>query len=257
MRSRILVVAELTLAVGATVACIVTLAARGNQNAEPFDKQLPVAVKQLTQAGSLLPVELRCGVARLTAPGTLESLPCMAINNSGKNIISLAASYTVVTERSGGGESLNTNLISVDSLLHPDIQSARGLKPVRPGAMHPLNPPGPVTYEGETITRIEFSIDYVEFEDNSSLGPDKHGSRAIKAVREGAARYKSWLVKMYHLNKHDTTRLTKALEESALPAGLQLGEDGDLNEGAQVYRRFMLRLLHDRGATEFKKYLDN
>ena len=110
MRSRILLVAELALAVGATAACIVTLTARGNQSAESFDKQIPVAVEQLTQAGGLLPVEVRCGVARLTAPDTLQSLPCMAINNTGKNIVSLAASYTVVTEKSGEGETLNTKI---------------------------------------------------------------------------------------------------------------------------------------------------
>jgi hypothetical protein len=257
MRSIILLAAEVALAVGATAACLVTLTARGNQSAEAFDKQIPVAVEQLTQAGGPLPVEVRCGVARLTTPSTLESLPCMAINNTGKNIVSLAASYTVVTEKSGEGESLNTNLISVDSLVHPDIRRARGLKPIRPGASHPLQPPGPITYEGETIVRIEFSLDYVEFEDNSSLGPDKHGSRAIKAVREGAAQYKSWLVKKYHLNKRDATALTKALEESALPAELQLGGDGDLNEGAQMYRRFMRGVFQERGAAEFKKYIDN
>lgn len=256
MRSRILLAAELSLAVGATVAVIASLTAWGKQSAEPFDKQMPIALEQLAQTGGILPVEVRCSDARLTAPDTLDSFSCMAINNTGKDIISLAASYTVVTEKSGEGESLNTNLLSVDSLVHPDIRRARGLKTIRPGAMHPLSPPGPTTYEGETIVRIALSIDYVEFDD-SSLGADKHGSRAIKAVREGAARYKSWLVKKYHLNKREAAALTQTLEESALPAELQLGDGGDMNEGAQMYRRFILGVYQHQGVAEFKKYLDN
>lgn len=257
MRSRILLAAELSLAVAATVAAVATLTARGNQSAEPFDKQIPVAVEQLTQAGGALPVEVRCGPARLTAPGALESFSRMVINNAGKDIVSLAAYYTVVTEKGGGGESLNMNLLSVDSLLHPDIRRGRGLKPIRPGAMHPLQPPGPTTYEDETAVRIELAVDYVEFEDNSSLGADQHGSRAIKAVREGAARYKSWLVKKYQLNGRDATALSRAVRESALPAELQLDANGDMNEGAQMYRRFMLGVHERQGTAELTKYLDN
>lgn len=256
MRSRIILAAELSLAVGITVVVIATLKARADQSAEPFDKQIPVAVEQLTQAGGVLPVEVRCGGARLTAPGTLESFSCMAINNTGKDIVSLAAYYTVVTEKRGEGESLNTNLLTVDSLVHPDIRRGRGLKPIRPGAVHPLQPPGPTTYEGETIVRIELGIDYVEFEDDSSLGADKHGSKAMKAVREGAARYKSWLVKKYQLNRRDAAGLAGVVEETALPAELQLGR-GDLIEGAHMYRRFLLGVYEQQGGAEFKKYLDN
>lgn len=255
MRSRILLAAELTVALSITTIVIATLKAHGNQNAVPFDKQIPVAVEQLPEAGGVLPVEVRCGVARLTAPNALEPFSCMAINNTKKNIVALAAALTLVTEKNGEGESSDTKLLTVDSLVHPDIRSARRLRSIQPGAAHPIQLPGPIAYEDETIARVELSIDYVEFESDASLGPDKHGSRSIRSTREGAARYKAWLNKKYQLNGQDGSAVTEALAESALPADLQLGDDGDMIAGARMYRRVMLGVYEQQGAAGLKKYL--
>jgi hypothetical protein len=255
MRSKIIVIAELAIALTLTVIVAATLRVHGNQQTI-FNKQIPVVVKQLPLVEGGLPVEVRCGLAHLTAPDTLESFSCMAINNTTKNIASLAAVYTVVTEGGEEDESSITSLLTVDSLVHPDIRSARGLKMIQPGVMHPLQPPGPTSYEGENVARVELSIDYVEFEDGTTLGPDKHGSRAVKSTREGAAQYKTWLVQKYQLVKGNLDVITSMLEEPDLPAELQRGNNGNFTSGARRYRNFLRDAYQQRGVAELKKHLE-
>jgi hypothetical protein len=256
MRSKILVTIELMVTLGLTVAAAAALRTWGNQDPTPFDKQIPIAVEQLPQDNGVFPVEVRCGNARLTSPSTIEQFSCIAINNTYKNISALSADLTVITENKDGNESRNTSLLNIDSLVHPDVREARHLKLIPPGESRTLNPPGPISFEDEIISRVEFKIDYVEFEDKTAAGPDRDGSRIINSIREGAARYKAWLVKKYALNKRDMAAIASALEDSDLPHELQFNGDGNLSEGARMYRSVMSSVYANRGAVGLKKFLD-
>ena len=96
----------------------------------------------------------------------------------------------------------------------------------------------------------------MEFEDKTSTGPDTNGSKMINSMRDGAARYKAWLVQQYKQNKMEEKTLTPMLENSDIPKELNFNGDPDLIEGARLYRRVMRSVYNIQGAAELRLYLN-
>lgn len=116
-----------------------------------------------------------------------------------------------------------------------------------------IRPGGSVTFEGAVIKGVEVRADYVEFSDGSSVGPNKkEGAEAVKALREGASRYKTWLVGKYRRGSIDT-----ALQSfQADPPSAELGLTNEyLEQGANLYRKRLQRVERTRGRAEVQKYL--
>lgn len=244
------------LVAGATAIATASIIARKSLSAsQPQERQLTVNVEQLTSGDGTFPVEMRCGDARSSALNRLDDFSCLVINNTSKKISALAVIYSVVIE-GPKGESRETNLLTNDFVVHPDIQEARHLKLLPPGESRTLQPPGPVTFENGAVKRIETHIDYVEFEDKTSTGANTNGSKMITSMREGAARYKAWLVQQYKRNKMDEHAIAPLLEDSDLPKESNLDGDPDLAEGARLYRRIMRSVYATQGAAELKRYLN-
>jgi len=219
------------------------------------EKQIPIKVVQLPLKDGAFPIEIRCEDARLSAPNKVDGFSCLVINNTSKKISALAAVYSVVIEGLTG-ESQESHLITNDFFVHPDIREARHLKLLPPGESRILQPPGPITFENGTVSSVEVHIDYVEFEDKTSTGPDTNGSKMINSMREGAARYKAWLVQQYKQNKMEEKTLTPMLENSDIPKELNFNGDPDLIEGARLYRRVMRSVYDTQGAAELRLYLN-
>jgi hypothetical protein len=256
MRSRILITVELTLAMFLTVVVVgVVLKSQATQGA-PFDKLVAVDATQLPLRDGIIPIEVRCESARLTAPGRLEAVSCMAINHTRQRITALSSVLTVITENDTGVESRNTNILYDDSFVHPDIKEVRHLRSTAPGESRTIQPGGPMTFEDEVIVGINLRIDYVEFDDGTSIGSDSKGGQVIKSVREGAARYKRWLVKKCAADKSDADGMVPLLQQSDTPAESQIGDDKNMKEGATIYRNFLLSVYERQGRAELKRLLD-
>jgi hypothetical protein len=198
---------------------------------------------------------MRCANVRSPVPNKVEPFSCLAINNTRKKISALAIQYSIVSEEAGGTD-LETSLLTLDFAVHPDISEARHLKLLPPGESRTIGPAGPITFESDTPSGVEVRIDYVEFEDKTSIGSNTQGAKMIRSMREGAVKYKAWLVQQYKRKNMDDRGVAALLEDGELPKELNFGNDPDLNEGARLYRRIMRSVYTSQGAVELKRHLD-
>lgn len=255
MNSRGLFKAFAFMAVGLAAASTASFVARKSLGASgQQERQVVITVEQLSAEKGAFPVEMRCGAARSSAPNKLDDFSCLVINNTSKKISALAAVYSVVVE-GAGGESKESNLISYDFAIHPDIIEARHLKLLPPGESRTVQPSGSLTFEDVTVRRVEAHIDYVEFEDGTSMGVNANGSKMIKSMREGAARYKAWLVQQYRWNRMEENTVAPLLESADVPKDMD-GGDPNFAEGARLYKRIMRSVYAAQGAAGLKRYLN-
>lgn len=243
------------LMMGVTAVAAASLIARKSISASQEEKQIPIKVEQLPLKDGAFPVEVRCEDARLSAPNKIEGFSCLVINNTPKKISALAAVYSIVIE-GPTGESQEAHLISSDFFVHPDIREARHLKLLPPGESRILQPSGPITFENGAVSNLAIHIDYVEFEDKTSIGPNSNGSKMINSMREGVARYKAWLVQQYKRNNMEENIITPMLDNPDIPKELNFNGDPDLIEGARLYQRVMRSVYNTQGAAELRRYLN-
>jgi len=212
--------------------------------------QLQVGVRQLRQEGGAIPVELQCDAAQLTSPNELKGFSCKLTNYTNKAITAVSAAYAITIEKDGQ-ETSDTGFLTLDTIIHPDFKAK---KTISPGETYPVQKIDPISYDDAVIKGIVLTIDYVEFEDKATLGPDRNGSQIIATGREGAAKYKEWLVKMY---KHEGSVevISALLNDQDYPPELRLDNPG-LRRGADFYRTRLREARAARGATEIKRLLD-
>ncbi len=213
-------------------------------------QQLPITVKQL-QPDNNNNVELLCGTASVTPPNILNGFECILRNNTQKSINAANIIYSTVLEEGSLETKDSRNQILLTNF-HPDFYDKE--KNIVPGGSNSLKPAGVFTYHNAVIKGIEVYIDYVEFEDGTSMGLDVEGSKLIKDFRAGAAKYKSWLSKESKQKSIDTLIQSAPSDEE-----LQKAEIGLTNvtqkEGARRYGIALRKLYKQRGPTEVQKYL--
>ena len=213
-------------------------------------QQLPITVKQL-QPDNNNTVELLCGTASVTPPNILNGFECILRNNTQKSITAANIIYSTVLEEGSLETKDSRNQILLTNF-HPDFYDKE--KNIVPGGSNSLKPAGVFTYHNAVIKGIEVYIDYVEFEDGTSMGLDVEGSKLIKDFRAGAVKYKSWLAKESKQKSIDTLIQSAPSDEE-----LQKAEIGLTNvtqkEGARRYGIALRNLYKQRGPTEVQKYL--
>ena len=252
MRFRTTIVIGLLLLLG--VAAFATDALQRATNGANQDSnqrlQLPITVKQL-QPGNSNSVELLCGTASVTPPNILNGFECTLKNNSQKSITAANIIYSTVLEEAGKETKDSRNQILL-TYFHADFYEEE--KNIMPGGTNSLRPAGVFTYHNAVIKGIEIYIDYVEFEDRTSMGPDVEGSKLIKDFRAGAMKYKGWLAKESKQRSIDNLIQSPPSDED-----LQRPEIGLTNitqkEGARRYDIALRKLYKQRGPTEVQKYL--
>ena len=244
---RILLLAGLSL-------CLLAVSAR-TKNSQPKDELIPVVItKRLEAKNGLIPADLRCGTARLSAPNQLEEFKCVLKNNTLANITAANTIYTIVYEQNG---SLFRDSFSsvAEAFVHKDFKGTSKL--IEPGNETSFGPPGPISYANGVIKSVEIAIDYVEFEDGSSLGPDQQGSRIIKAMRAGAERYRQWLkVQTRQSGNYVDTISSAVATNQSLPRELRFPDPSE-EQGANAYRSRLRKLYQNSGPAEVKKLLDS
>jgi hypothetical protein len=234
------------LALGGLSLCLWAVSARTKELQDTF---IPVVITdQLPTRAGIIPIFLSCGQARLSAANRIEEFRCTFKNNTSLNITAANTIYTIVLDNNGSSAS-DTNNLTIETLVHPDFRTTSKL--IGPGDETEVGPPGPITYSnGAVVKAVQISIDYVQFENGTSLGPDKEGSRIVNAMRAGAQKYKRWLKAQYALRSQSVTALAADIEANESVAA-------DVNEqlGAREYRRRFQKLLQTGETAEIKKAL--
>lgn len=218
-------------------------------------RQPSVLTSQLPAAAGVIPVEILRANAAFPKPDEVQDFSCVIQNNTAKAIRSVVLTYTIITDNNGKE---NPNLISLwrESLIHPDVREAHHFRPLASGEQYTFESSGETSFGSpNVISRIELSLDYVEFEDGTRLGPDKNGSRIIGSIRKGAENYKAWLVEKYLEQGRSADAVGALLKAKDLPPELQ-STDMYMNQGAKSYRSHMLDVYTTHGAAELEKFLN-
>jgi hypothetical protein len=105
------------------------------------------------------------------------------------------------------------------------------------------------------VTNIKASIDHIEFDDGTIIGPDSGGSRVVKSQREGARKYKEWLVAQYN-QTHSISGIVSLLGQGEdLPQNVGLRDSNEEN-GARIFREQERQVYERKGATTIQKHLE-
>jgi hypothetical protein len=221
----------------------------------PFQGKIPVPVrvKQLDLVNGVVPIYLNCEETMLIVPDTLERIPCTIRNNSRKNIRALVLGESVTVDNNGK-ISTELNYITIDSFIHPDVQLESKKEGIDQQA-EPQFPSATETYDG-IITQVQVHIDYVEFNNKETLGPNKSGERILLGMRDGAAKYKSWLSKEYEAKGKSVPDLVRLIEDVPITAVLGISSASE-EQGAIIYRNWLRRIYQTKGVGEIKKHLQS
>jgi len=222
-----------------------------------FEQQsidVPINVRQLPidSAINAPAAEILNPILSLKVKNEIEQFSCYVKNNTDRNITAISLELkTILAEK--GKEWADTNILTSDMLVHPDIKEELNLRYTTPGTTDMIQLPGPMSYKEEVVIKgIEIEIKCVIFDDGTSTGYDSKGTFAgkIRQSREGAIRYKEWL------KKQNGTWPDKI---NAEPDSLQMPEaelpTKELKAGARRYRNWLLHLYNSKGRDTAVKYL--
>jgi hypothetical protein len=245
----------------ALVACLWVFSSNANstiiksQGARQFERSMPVVTDQLQQDNGVIPVELRCENAELSAPNALEKLSCVIRNNTNKYIAAATINISLRTEKEGK-ETLDSSYLTIETFGHPDFRQEHQDNLIPPGGEFPFQD-APTSYDNIVIKGVTVRIDYIEFADSATrLGLNRAGSRIIANIREGAEKYKNWLVKKYNESGKSINAIAPLLEkDQPIPAELDI-QNGDQQQGVIFYRNYALKTFKIKGADELSKRLN-
>ncbi|MCU1264529.1 MAG: hypothetical protein JWM21_847 [Acidobacteria bacterium] len=242
--------------VGAAVT--VSLAIRTQRDQHSGSRPEVISAVQLPIDKDVIPVEVRQQRVVLNSSNGVQDYFFTVKNNTNKNIVAFSVDITI-SGKVNGKESASTTVSTFDSIPHLDIREAHHMKPVLPGEGRDFDSTGmgimPAQGDVVEVEKIAVRVDYVEFEDKTSLGLDAHGSKIINAMRDGAARYKTWLVQEYVQRGKSISKVAILLQDELLPPELGL-LDMHQRQGAKSYRNHMLDVYETHGRMELQKYLD-
>jgi hypothetical protein len=242
-------------ALGALSACLWHFSGNAStRNRAQAGRQIPISTQQLPPTNGKAAVELKCGDAELSAPNKIENFPCSVVNNTSKRISAMSVAYSITVE-DGGGESSHTEALTLDTFIHPDLREERKDNLIPPGAERPFRPL-PTSFDDAVVKAISMQVDYVEFEDGSSLGPNESGSRIIDGIREGAAKYRNWLMGKYNSSGKSAGAMTSLIQDDPLPED-ELGiKSAAQEQGAVIYRNFLRDSYGAKGLEHLSKFLE-
>ncbi len=226
--------------------------------AKGMGQQAEVEVVQLPSVNGVIPVEIRN--QKITHDTLQGELQFTVKNNASKPltaaVVAIEFTYLVIGSRI---EEKALTYRTRNMLIHPDIREIHNQKPIQSGE-EMIFGPEPIEFVGAPqdklvpLKKITLSLDYVDFEDKSSLGLNRHGLYSVIKVRRGAARYKEWLVKQFMANGRSENALVSILRTPDLPSELNLPKDHEIT-GARLYRRHLLHAYDHYGFSAIEKYL--
>jgi hypothetical protein len=226
----------------------------GKANTAQFEKQIPVTTDQLPSENGVIPVELRCEDAKLSAPNALEKLACVIKNNTNKYISAATINISVIFEKEGK-PSTDSSFLTIETFVHPDFRDEHKDNLIPPRGERRFQDL-PSSYDGAVINVVTVRIDYIEFADNAmALGPNHAGARIISNIRTGAAKYRDWLVQKYNQSGGVIDAITPLLEkDQPIPPELDI-QNGDEQQGVVSYRNYARKTYQTKGIEGLIKHL--
>ncbi len=141
-----------------------------------------------------------------------------------------------------------------DTFVHADFRAEHPNNLIAPGAEYRLG--DSVTSFDRPVTGVSAMIDYIEFSDGASLGPDGGSSRQLNAQRAGARKYKEWLAAKYEADRSADSLLRSISHSDSLPPDLPVIDPNE-RQGAKVFENHLRRLFQEKGAEGLTKYFKN
>ena len=239
--------------IGATLFGITALTASNQPTAHQTDaSQLVPVVKPLRVTNGMLVADLRCGEVLLVIPSRLEKFSCTLKNNTNKPILAANVEYSITVE-SDGKSLTDTRSHTFDTYIDPDLYDPN--KAILPGAERNVEPPGPMYFDNSVVKGIEVRVEYVEFDDQTTVGDSKKGAQVIADIRAGAAKYRRWLVQKYSEHGRSAEALMPLLQQDRpMPSELDIKKQNE-ELGARAYRTRLRVIAETRGASELHRYL--
>lgn len=218
--------------------------------------RLRVITNQLAVENGKIPVELKCEDAELSTPSVLVKLSCILINKTYKPI-QAGALYTSINIEKERLISVSSNYTTFDTFLHQDFREQHKNNLFRPGQEYPYDIL-PVSYDSDVVIKgVVVGIDYIEFDDGTSAGPNRAGSQMISDTREGASKYKKWLAQRYDQAGQSLDAVIPLLDANQpLPEELRFQTSPE-ESGARMYRNFARRTFKKEGAAGLLRQLKN
>lgn len=250
MRNGKVITTVLLLLVMALVTAVSVFKARANK----VSQGLTVEVNQLPAENGVVPVEIKQVRTRMDVPSELAELSYVVKNNTNKDITAFSIAFSLTGEKNGKNF-IDQHFLTSNTFVHPDVQDIHHSKPISPGQEVTVNPPSTGYRDGSTIKGVILNVDYVEFTDRSVSGPNKNGGRIITLQREGAQRYKNWLVQQYLQSGKSIDAVAALLKAQQIPD--EITNSGMyIRQGANVYRKHLLLGYESHGAKGIEKYLN-
>jgi hypothetical protein len=173
-------------------------------------------------------------------------------NNTSSAMLGIVIKSRIVSFTSSGKELKGNVHVVTDAAVHPDVIAMHGIRPVGPGETRAYHPDYIEVKDGIAgVKGITLQIDYVDFAGHTQFGPNTFGPNHIPKMREGAARYKAWLVGRYRASGESEAEVETLLRQSEAPKELGFTTDGEAS-GARLYRRHLHQhyLKHGRSALD-------
>ncbi|HEX6717150.1 MAG TPA: hypothetical protein VF088_08555 [Pyrinomonadaceae bacterium] len=245
---------------GLLISCLWFFSGKKNlasQNSRPeVQNVIAITTTQLPSSQGVVPIALQCQTVDYPKPREAKSLRCVVTNNTATSITAVSLAYSITYE-ANDQESTDGGFMTLDALVHPDFHDANFSKFIHPGADRVIQRGAPIE-SNLLVKEIKINIDYVEFENGTSLGPNSRGSTVIAQFREGATQYKQWLLKQYVNRNRSITAIAPLLQDTSSPGAELKLDDGMQVIGAEEYRRNARNILSTRGgASELQRQLAN
>lgn len=244
--------ASVILVLGVSAVCLtLALAARNSSGSRQEAGTHPAIRQDLVSKSGEKILEVVEASYRTTVEG-LEGSSLMVRNLSGKNITALGILWTVTFSDEKGEELQQL----VDYKVHPDLVKAKGVRPFAPyeEKFIPRLTKG-VVGEGRIIKSVKVEISFAEFEDSTGVGLETSEMyKQLIAQRGGAEIYKRWVEAAYAGDPRNMRAVVARLSGGELPGDKEL-QNGAVEQGALIYRRWLRDILKDKGENALQEQL--
>jgi hypothetical protein len=187
-------------------------------------------------------------------PKQLDELSYLVSNNTKREITAFSIAKTLVYEENGLTQEF-TMTESADFMLHADFADVSKVKSISPGRFETMDSSGPISFGDSTkIKEVRLKVSYVEFSGNGAFGLGTDGQQQISASRDGASRYKAWLVQQYQQSGKSLSGVLDLLQRDDVPQ--ELGSM-DISQmlGAKRYRMRLLKIFQTEGSASVEERL--
>ena len=187
-----------------------------------------------------------------TTPDSLDSSSVRVKNLSGKNVTALGLVWTL---KFTDGKTCQIDQL-VDYRLHMDIVNEKGARAFAPYEEKSIPRLAKESFNGgQRIESVKVEFAFAEFEDAGGIKIEKSEMyKHLLSKREGAGIYKHWLEDGYEDDPQKLDVVVKKLLGGNLPNDGRL-ENEMVQQGALVYKQWMLGLLKEKGVDALRERL--